>query len=49
MNCYPIMNALYMMKHFSFVDALNFLSFALAFDSLIRICLAVSPIWVYYS
>ena len=41
MNCYPIMNALYMMKHFS-VDALSFLSFALAFDSLIKMCLAVS-------
>ena len=30
-----------MMKHFS-VDALNFLFFALASDSLIKMCLAVS-------
>ena len=34
-------NSLYMMKHFS-VDALNFLFFALASDSLIKMCLAVS-------
>ena len=41
MKCYHIDDPLYMTSYYS-LDALNILSFALAFDSFIKICLTVS-------
>ena len=41
MSCYPNDDPLYMISYYS-LDVLNVLSFALAFDSLIKICLTVS-------